>query len=210
MPKTKTRGPISVRLAVALVLVAAGLAASGSLLQAWMTVTGRFLWTGGGADPRQPIEFLPQLLQADVREGFSFYLEDLPVWLRAAAAGPALIYAITVTLAAVLVARMLRTIASGDAFGPGVRRPLGGLSLTLLGGGVLHGLADTAAWWLLLRNLPRLSEERGEGYSSALQGIGYDLPDWPVMLIVLGLIAAALTIAFRQGARLREEMAGVI
>lgn len=209
MPKTKTR-PTSVRLAVTFVLVAAAVGALWRLVQVWGILTAQYLWAGGDLDPRLPVESLPQLLQADVRDGHSFYLEDLPLWLRAASALPALVYAITIVLAAILVARMLRTIACGDAFGSGVRRTLAGLSVILIGGGILHGLADTVAVWLLRQNLFRFSQEHGADDAPALRGVGLDLPDWPIMLIVLGLIAAALTIAFRQGARLREEMAGVI
>src|SRR5690625_803663 len=126
MSETKTKQPISGRGAVGVVLVAGGLVALSKLGLARTTLTGQYLWTDGAADPRLPLDRLPQVNQAEIRDGYSFYLEDLPGWLRALSAAPALLYAITIALAAVLITRMLRLIAVGDAFGTGVRRILTG------------------------------------------------------------------------------------
>jgi hypothetical protein len=42
------------------------------------------------------------------------------------------------------------------------------------------------------------------------QSIGTNLPQWPVSVIVAGLVAAALTAAFRAGARLEDDVDGVV
>jgi hypothetical protein len=176
-----------------------------------MTVTGRYLWAGNGADPRKPLADLPQLIQAEIREGHSRFLEDIPVWLRVLCAMPSVAYAATLILGAVLVARILRTIARGDAFAVQVRRTLVALSLTLVGGGLVAGLLDTAALGTVIGLSSGATLDDGSPFDPMVVSVlGTDLPHWPIMLIVLGVVASALTLAFREGARLREELVGVV
>lgn len=206
---TAVKRPRAVGAAVATVIVVGALASLSVLLQALMTVTGRYLFTWGGADQRKPLVDLPQLLQADIRDGYSMFLEDLPAWLRMLGASPLLLHAVIVAAAVALVVRLCRRIASGDPFGRSARGTLTRLSLVLIVGGVAQGILDTIAVgvatnWISSRMFTSL------GGDFAVQGLGTDLPNFPIMLIVLGIITAALAVAFREGARLREEMAGVV
>ena len=203
--------PRAVRVAVTVVIVVGLLACVSVFLQALTTITGRFLYAGGGAEPRLPLESLPQLLQAEIREGHSMFLEDLPAWLRVLCASPLLLHVLVVAAAVALVVRLCGRIASGDPFGQSARQTLTRLSLVLIGGGLGQGLLDTVAVvvahnWIVAA----ITYGAGGPYESAVQGLGTDLPTFPIMLIVLGIITAALAVAFREGARLREEMVGVV
>jgi len=44
----------------------------------------------------------------------------------------------------------------------------------------------------------------------AVFGIGTNLPEWPWTLIVVGVAVSALTVAFSEGARLKQDVAGVV
>jgi hypothetical protein len=41
-------------------------------------------------------------------------------------------------------------------------------------------------------------------------GLGVDFSHWPFYMILVGIVAAAITAAFRSGARLEEEVVGVV
>ncbi len=190
-------------------LLGGALAALSGLVQAWMTITGRYLFVSGGADPRKPVVDLPQLLQAEVREGHSMFLEDVPAALRVLAATPSLLAATTFLVAAFLLARVIRSIAAGEAFGARVRSSLTWLSATLLVGGLLQGAVDTAAGAALWNWFPRATD-LGGSHELAIAGLGLDAPHWPVMIVVLGLVASVMALAFRQGARLQAETDGLV
>ena len=200
----------ALRLAVAAVWTALLFAMLGAAVQAITILTGRALMTFGGADGRLPLETLPQLLQADLHEGESAFLTDVPVWLRLLCAGPGIIQALTILAAAVLVTRILRGISAGDSFAPGVRRALRWLAATLCGGALLKAGADFAAVSTLWRLGDLSSPTRLEGFLSPYQGLGFAPPSVPWMLLLLGIIAAALAVAFREGARLKEDTIGIV
>ena len=81
------------------------------------------------------------------------------------------------------------------------------LSLVLLGGSVLSGAMDTA----VVATIGGLGGQSGGPFDpQVVMSLGIDVPHWPLTFIVLGLIAGALLVAFRQGASLREEMARVV
>ncbi|WP_030150769.1 DUF2975 domain-containing protein [Oerskovia turbata] len=204
-----SRRPFITTVTTLAVLLLGALAALSELVQAWMTITGRYLYTSGGAEPRKPVVDLPQLLQAEVREGYTMFLDDVPAALRVLAATPALLAAITYLIASVLLARAIRSIAAGDAFGRRVRSTLTWLSATLLVGGLLQGAVDSAAGAALWSWFPRATDLGGT-HELAIAGLGLDVPHWPVMIVVLGLVTSALTVAFQQGARLQEETDGLV
>lgn len=194
----------SVRVARRLVDTLGTLAVLGALLSAWTIVTGRYLWTGGGADPRRPLVELPQLLQADVRPGQSFYLEDLDPWLRILCALPDVVAAATIVLAMVYVVRVLDGVGRGDAFGPRTLAAVTRLGVVLVAGGVLQGVLNTAA----VAGLAALTGRRE--FTERVSGLGIDAPHWPWTLIVVGTVVLAVSAAFREGARLQRDVAGVI
>lgn len=76
VPKT------SARAAVVVVWIIAVFAAVGSALEVFVTISGRVVIAFNGTDPRLPLTSLPQINQAELREGATGYLVDAPTWLR--------------------------------------------------------------------------------------------------------------------------------
>lgn len=91
---------------------------------------------------------------------------------------------------------------------------LRGKLLFTSGGGVLVGAYNTflfgfAALYPGISNVSeptRTQEFLGADYS----GIGIDAPYWPVTIIAAGLVAYALTAAFRAGAKLERDVDGLV
>lgn len=203
------------------VIIVAAFAVLGSFTAGLTTILGRTLFAFGGADPRLPLERLPILLQADLREGATGTLADADPLLRVLSGVPLLIEAVTVVLAARLLLVVLGRVSRRDPFGAAALLGWRRLTGTLLIGGVLAGLISTAAFTYLNvalgswpfgigAGLDFSSEERNDFLGGDYQGIGIDFPQWPVSLIVAGLVALALTTAFRTGARLERDVDGVI
>jgi hypothetical protein len=163
------------------------------------------LFTSGGAEGRLTVADLPQLLQAESRAGDVIYLTDLPLALRWLCASPELLAGLTLAAAGYLTARVLIAIATGRPFAARVRRHLAALSAVLLIGGIGQGALDTWAGRVLFH-----IDDHVPGFVSTYSGLGTDVPHWPMTLIVVGLVAAALRLAFTEGARLQAEMADVI
>lgn len=194
------RGPGAVRVEVWLASMVGGIAVIGNLTAAVQIIAGRYLFSFGGGDPRLPLVQLPQLLQADVRPGHTYTVADLALGLRVLSATPSIVAAATIAVAVFLLAGVLSRIATGRAFDLPVRRRVALLSVVLIGGGLLQGLLDTAAIAAIAVSLDR----------AAIQGIGTNTPSWPWTLIVVGVAVSALGAAFAEGARLKEDVAGVV
>lgn len=206
---TRTEKRQSARLAVVSVWVVAGLAALGSATEAFVTLLGRSPLAFGGADPRVQLSVLPQIKQATLREGAVGYLVDIPLWLRALCASPAILFIAIAMVAALLITRVLREISAGRPFAAPVRGNLLTLSLFLMGTGVLYGLLDAAAGWNLFWVASDFSSDRfplGADYAV----INTDAPRWPYFMITSGVVGLALTSAFKAGGRLQEENDGLV
>jgi hypothetical protein len=206
----RRRSGRSTTVALAAIGTVVGAALLNDIVQIITTTTGRVLFTFGGADGRLPLTHLPQILQADLREGATGYLTDVPVWLRLLCASPAVTHALTIAIAAVFFIQIVRRIAAAHPFAPQVLRNWPKVSLVLIAGGILQGVMDTVAgvviFTLASSGTPPGEDLLGADYS----GIGTDLPQWPFFMILLGIVAAAVSTAFRSGARLEEEVVGVV
>ncbi|WP_104344472.1 hypothetical protein [Clavibacter michiganensis] len=186
------------------------------------TVTGRYLFTGGGADPGLPLSELPQVRDAVLRDGATGSLADADLLLRVLGAVPSVVHGVTVVLAVAWLLRALRGIAQGEPFHAFVVANWRRLAVTLLVGGVAQGVADVVAQAYLSAGLGLDAAfgavgtfSAGQPANSALLGGDYDLvsstgASWPVDLLLAGLVALALTAAFRAGARLVEDVDGVV
>lgn len=212
-----TERPRAARLVRGALLIVATATALGDIVQAITIATGRVLFALGGSDGRLPLSHLPQLLQADLREGASGTLADADPWLRLACAVPSLVHAVTVVLATVFLLRVLRGVAQAHPFDPAVLTSWRCLSFALLAGGSLQALADTAATAYLVSGIGmffgmgRVSTEQQERFLGGdYWGIGTNVPQWPIPVLIAGLIALALTAAFRAGAKLEKDVDGVV
>lgn len=205
------------RLVRAALLIVATFTVMSDVTQAITIMTGRVLFALGGSDGRLPLNHLPQLLQADLRAGASGTLADADGWLRVVCAVPSLIHAVTIVLGTVFLLRALRGIAQARPFDLYVLTNWRRLSVVLLAGGVLHGLADTVATVYLASGIGllfgsgRVSSEQQELFLGGdYQGVGTNIAQWPIPVIIAGLIALALAAAFQAGARLEKETDGVV
>lgn len=202
----RTRG--WTRAAAVAVWVVLGLAFIGAVLEVITISTGRVLFTFGGAEGRLPLEHLPQLLQADLRDGQEGYLVDVPVWLRLLCAGATIVQAVTIAAAAVLVVGIIRKVSAGRPFDSAVVRRFNLLALMLVGGGIIQGAVDAAAVGSLWEIASSVGRE--DSFMAPYWGIGVNVPQVPFLTILLGVIAAALSVAFRAGKRLEEETTGIV
>jgi hypothetical protein len=210
MNDIRPRSQRSTAIAIAAVWIVVGTSVLVDLMGVITMTTGRVLFTSGGADGRLPLSYLPQFLQADLREGTTGYLIDAPLWFRVLCSSPTLIHAVTIVLAAVVFIHILRGIASGRPFAPSVLRDWSRVSVVLIVGGVLQGLVDTVAG-VVIFSLANAGRSMGEHpFGADYSGIGVDFPQWPFYMILVGIVAAAIAAAFRSGARLEEEVVGVV
>lgn len=196
-------------------MVALALTLLHDLTQVITISTGRVLFALGGSDGRLPLSTLPQLLQADLREGTQGTLADAALSLRLFAALPSLLHAVTITTAAVLLIGILYRVSLGRPFSGGVLGRWRWLTIVLLGGGVIQGLADTGANIYLTTHLGLLGATYSPKATEILLGgdyssLGTNVPQWPISILLAGVVALALGVAFRAGARLEDEVDGVI
>jgi len=94
-------------------------------------------------------------------------------------------------------------------FSSAVQRGWEKLASVLVFGGILQTVAGTIAV-AVLSSLVQAGMPGGGPFGASYSAIGINGPDVPWMLILLGIIAGALALAFREGARLEEEVAGVV
>jgi hypothetical protein len=186
------------------------------------TAAGRSIFAGGDTDPRLPLAALPQIADAVPAEGADGTLADADLLLRVLGALPSLIHGVTVVLAVAWLLRALRGIAQGEPFHAFVVSNWRRLAVTLLVGGALQGIADVVAQAHLAAGLGlgaffgvTGTFFAGQPAASTFLGGEYDSISsagavWPLDLLLAGLVALALTAAFRAGARLAEDADGVV
>lgn len=192
------------------VWMVAVLAAAGTALEVFTIATGRVLFALNGAEARLPLSSLPQINQAELREGATGYLVDAPFWLRALCATPAMLYILIAVLAAILITRALRGISAGRPFSPSVQQSMTRLSLLLILGGILYGVLDTIAGLTISDVAWTITQGVQLPLGADYIVTSTDLPRWPVFMITTGVVGLALSAAFRAGARLEEAADGLV
>lgn len=200
----------SARFSVIVVWMVAVLAAAGTALEVFTIATGRVLFALNGAEARLPLSSLPQINQAELREGATGYLVDAPFWLRALCATPAMLYILIAVLAAILITRALRGISAGRPFSPSVQQSMTRLSLLLILGGILYGVLDTIAGLTISDVAWTITQGVQLPLGADYIVTSTDLPRWPVFMITTGVVGLALSAAFRAGARLEEAADGLV
>lgn len=182
----------------------------GAVLGFVTTVRGR-TWMVNGPDPAISLADLPQVTWTGGDVDALATAVDLPVITRVLVGLPALIDGLLLALGALFVVGIVREIARGRSFSVAARLGLGRLSLTLIIGGVISVAADIAALVSLDRAVHTLRAawlERGVGHQVYVSVSG--MPSIPVLVIVLGVISAAVLFALTEGARLEKDVEGVI
>lgn len=205
------------RAITSVILIVAAFSVLGSLTTFITTLTGRVLIATGGTDGRLPLSALPQLQQADLREGATGTLADTDLSLRLLGALPSLLHAVTIVIAAVLLVRVLEEIARARPFSAAVLADWRRLTLALLVGGIAQTIAETAAWLYLSTHMGlmfgagRTSDaEREAFFGGDYQAMGSGIPQWPLPILIAGGIALALSAAFRTGAKHERDADGVV
>lgn len=155
-------------------------------------------------DPPMELADLPQIMAADPGVGNTFTVVDLPFLVRLLCAVPGVLLALVSFVAALLLVRVLRDIADGRAFKASARLQLARLSLTLILGGLLCALIDLAAMVVLT------VQQANRALGGPWDTFGIALPSVPIFLISLGVVAAAVDYALKDGARLEKEAEGVV
>ena len=200
----------STNIALVAVWIVAGGAVLANLIRLSVTLTGRFIFFFWEPDTRMPITALPQVQQADIAAGTDGYLTDVPSWIRVLCATPTITNTLTVLLAAIFVAGIIRKIAHGQPFDKKVIRNWKILGFILVIGGTIQGILDTVAGQSLMRAEGFPDENGNFELGAEYVILVVNSPQWPILLMLLGVISAALAIAFRSGARLEIEVEGVV
>lgn len=121
-------------------------------------------------------------------------------------AAPPVVQAVILAVLTFAMARLLAGIAGGDSFAPSVRNSLTLLSVTAVVGALVHFGVGLLAWSICKPWLESVS-------TLPINDLVYGrppFPDWPVTLLIIGILAAAFRVAFRDGANLREEVVGIV
>lgn len=199
------------RVIVGTILGVVVLSVIADLLNAVALGAGRVIVTSTGANPRLVLDALPELLQSDARAGAPQMLVDAGIGTRILYMIPSLFHAAMVIVVATLLLGALRGIAAGRPFSPPVLARWRRMSLALLGGGVVQLALDTTVtnhlgtWIGHYYGLDRSPASDVHAVGGDFASVAANAPT-----IVAGLVALALTAAFRAGARLVEDADGLV
>ncbi len=199
-------------LSIVITGVVVGGAAVFDLLGIFSITTGLFLINALSGDlaAHQSLTALPQILQAELAPGANGDLTDVDLRLRLLCAVPTVINMVIIVLAGLLIAGIIARIQQGQPFSSRVQKGWQGLAFVLGIGGILQTVASVIAVTVLTTLRASQGPNGGGAFGASYSGLSFNGPDVPWMLMLLGIIAGALALAFREGARLEEEVAGVV
>lgn len=215
-PNARARTPRGTSTGIGLIWVISAFAMLFDALQVFSMTTGLFFVNAlqGDVESHQSLTALPQFLQADLREGATpADLTDLSIWVRLLCALPTLVHLATLLVSTILVTRAIRVIESGRPFTSAGVRAWALLGIVLIIGGGIQGILDMVAVGVvssLARTNPDGHPDGPWALGGDYQATGIDFPDWPWIFFALGIIAAAVAAAFREGSRLEAEAEGVV
>ncbi len=188
-------------LAVVAVWVCAGILALVAISAAAVLAKGGALLTFGGASGDIDIVDMGLLDDAAPEPGLEPVLADIPLVNRLLFAVAPLVTAASWLLAAVLVTRVLREIGAGRPFGAAVVRSLPRAAL-VLGAGALATLGADVVATIAFMASPQVNALFSTMVSSSF--------DFPGTTFVCAVIIGALGVAFRRGAVMERELAGLV
>lgn len=188
-------------LAVVAVWACAGIMALAAVGAAAMLAKGGALVTFGGTDGDLDVVSMGLLDRAEPAAGMDPVLADIPLGNRLLFAVAPLVTGASWVVGAQLVTRVLREIGAGRPFGPTVVRSLPRVALAL-GGGALAALAADVVATLALIASPAVLDLFAEAASDSFE--------FPGTTFVCAVVIGALGVAFRRGAVMERELAGLV
>ncbi len=154
------RGTTVAITAIWAVLSVAGLFA---LNTATAVISGRMWWLLDGYDNRLPLDYLPQIKQAESLAGSEAWLIDVPLWIRLISSAGSLISVAVLVTAGIVLHRIVFSHPTTEALG-----------------------------------------------TTNLQTLILDAPAWPWWTLLFGVVAQAISLAFKSGAKLEKEVSGLV
>lgn len=212
VPAVRTRSRRRVDMALLILGAVVTVAALADLIGVFNMTTGLFIINAltGDRAHHQPLTTLPQFLQAELTPGTTGDLTDLGLGTRLLCATPTAINLVTIVLAGLLVAGIISRIQKGQPFSAAVLRGWRRLGGVLVVGGGLQTVMAMVAVGVLASMVAHEDVHPSLVFGASYSGISINGPDVPWMLLLLGIIAGAIALAFREGARLEEEVVGVV
>lgn len=136
-----------------------------------------------------------------------FLYGDMPLHEWVATSLPLVVQFITVVACTILLSRLLTAVAPDGAFGARSRRTLSILGIIGLSGGILLFGVGVLSWILGRSWLP--PDPSAGPYQIAMVN-QFPFPQWPLTFLLIGIVASALSVAFKTGARMEEDLEGVV
>lgn len=194
--------PLSAIAINAVLLLVATVAAVGAALPLWPNFSLHYMGRSS------PIEnFI--LMAFDYPGGRAWFgLGDVDLGVRVPIMAPVVLQTVLIIVVAILVVRLLSDISRGTGFRFRAQLTLKALTIVGIGGGLLQFTVGIVAW-RVGRGLWDLDASVVGDYQVALIS-AFPFPQWPLVLILIGVVAMALGVAFRAAARSEQELEGVV
>ncbi len=202
MKSTTARLPLATKIINAGLVVLGAAAAVGAAVPLWPLISWKYM---GRPSPTE--NFVLAVFGYPATQGGWLWHRDLPLDIRTITMLPVVIQTLAIIAIVVLVVRLFSAISRGAAFHTRALRSLTALSVVGIGGGLLQFAVGVVAWQVgheWLNPSPSL-----DPYQVALFD-QFPFPQWPLTLILVGILATALRVAFRAGARFERELEGVV
>lgn len=202
MEPATPRLPLTTKVINTVLLLLAAVAAVGAALPLWPPLSLKYMGRSS------PIEnFILMVFDYPAGAAWLWSRESsLSVWMLVMA--PVVVQTLLIIALALLLVRLLSDISRGRGFRAKAQRTLTAFSVVGIGGGLVQFTVGIVAWQVgrgLWDPNPNLVGE----YQVALIN-AFPFPQWPLTLILIGVVAIALGAAFRTGSRFEKELEGVV
>lgn len=206
------RAPQMHRVAVGVIVAVAALMVIADVIQAIALGTGRVLVRTGGTNPRASLDGLARLITSGSGGGAAEAVRGAGLVDRFLVLVPSLLHVAVVVLATILLLRIMHGVSAGEPFSASIRRCWQQLAVVLLCGGAAQMVVDLVVSFRLTEIINHYFGVDRTPLAERILTTGIDFTpvSTNVPTIVAGLVALALTAAFRTGARLVEDADGLV
>ncbi len=203
MEPATPRLPLTTKVINTVLLLLAAVAAVGAALPLWPPLSLKYMGRSS------PIEnFI--LMVFDYPAGAAWlWSADPSLGVRVLFVAPAAVQTLLIIALALLLVRLLSDISRGMGFRAKAQRTLTAFSVVGIGGGLVQFTVGIAAWQVGRERWDLPNPEFDGGYQAALIN-AFPFPQWPLTLILIGIVAIALGAAFRTGSRFEKELERVV